>query len=100
MSSINIRLSPADAKVVGRLRRNGENVSEIARQAFRAADNGRKPRTPASVSEAESMIAELLTRHSVAVPEYIKLGLDITDRKQARAYLKLRRERKLRRKAG
>ncbi len=92
MKSINVRLTPADAAAVRKLKSQGQNISSIIRDTLH--ERASKPpakRRRITKAEIRSVLAEVdALQEGEVVPEYIRLGVDPSIRQQASAYVRLR----------
>ena len=93
MKTLNIRLGPAEADAVKQLRRAGENVSDLLRQVL-IIEASKKRSTSKSSAELLAELDAIYDAHPGPTPDYIKKGIDTTNRAQMSAYMRDRIRRK------
>jgi len=94
MVAINIRLSEQDAKDVALLKREGVNISNVARAALRDAAANLRRRKVKNVTDLNKIISDIHARYPGPVPEYVQMGIDPANRAQASAYIRTRLNRR------
>ena len=65
-------------------------MSALLRRALRAEAEKRRPRKTRSADELGAILDRLYGEHPGPPPEYVRLGVDAADRRQARAYVRQR----------
>jgi len=94
MVAINIRLSEQDAKDVALLKREGVNISNVARAALRDAAANLRRRKVKNVTDLNKIISDIHARYPGPVAEYVQMGIDPANRAQASAYIRTRLNRR------
>jgi len=87
MKTLNVRLGPKETAAVKKLRRAGDNVSDIVREALVE----RAEAQSISALSDKDVLRELDALHNKypgPTADYIRKGVDITDRKQMSAYIR------------
>ncbi|MBC7783844.1 MAG: hypothetical protein H7144_08385 [Burkholderiales bacterium] len=97
MASLNIRLTPDDSRAVAELRAENVNVSELLRKALHdAAGKRRKKKIIWNKARVDALFAKLdAMSEGAPVPEYIREGIDTTDRHAMSAYMRRKLSKKL-----
>lgn len=92
MALLNVRLSPADARLAAALREEGVPISALVREAIRS-EHARRLGAPGRSMKPSSVVADILRR----LPEPPDLGpreLDTTDRRAVKRHVRAKLERK------
>lgn len=98
MRTLNVRIDSRTAAALKTLRESGENISQIVRETL--IDRAGKRRTGKLKStEVIAHLDAIYAKHRGPTPEYIKLGIDTTNREQMSAYIRKQIVRKRRKKS-
>lgn len=90
MASLNIRLTSDDSRAVAELRAENVNVSELLRRALHdAAGKRRIKKIVWNKARVDALFAKLdAMSEGAPIPEYIREGIDTTDRRAMSAYIR------------
>lgn len=99
MKSFTVRLRPDDVKTIRLLRDAGVNVADVFRSSLAMKQEevrrGRRKWTKQAIDEVFAEIDQIT--EGLPPPEWVQRGINVTDRRQMRAYV---REKLLRKRKG